>query len=104
MCCHRRCVTVGVLLCAIQLSATARDTYVPEPVPPSAAVRDAFDLDPFYRQWIDVEGVPVLASARVNPFAVKEAAWLIRKMIGHRRDVLQALARNGVRFAVMAHD
>jgi len=48
--------------------------------------------------------MPVLASARVSPFAVKEAAWLIWKVIGHRRDVLRALARNGVRFAVMAHN
>ena len=32
---------------------------VPEPVPPPRAVRDFFDLDPFYQQWINVEGFPV---------------------------------------------
>ena len=55
-------------------------------------------------QWVDVEGLPVVASAKVNPYAVKEAAWLIRQMIGHRQDVLQALAKNNVRFAVMAYN
>ena len=100
----RRAALVGVLWCAIQLPAAARDIALPEPVPPPAAVRNAFELDPFYQQWIDVEGMPVLASARVSPYAVKEAAWLIRRMIGHRKDVLAALATNRVRFAVMAHD
>ncbi len=102
--CHRRVALVGVLLCAIQLPAAARDIAIPEPIPPPASVRNAFGLSPFYRQWIDVEGMPVVASASVDPYAVKEAAWLIGKMIGHRKDVLGALAANRVRFAVMAHD
>ena len=51
-----------------------------------------------------MEGLPVVASAKVNPYAVKEAAYLIRQMIGRRQDVLQALAQNNVRFAVMAYN
>ena len=102
--CVRRAAIIGVLLGAIQIPAAARDIAIPEPVPPPAAVRNAFDLGPFYQQWIDVEGMPVVASARVSAFAVKEAAWLIRKMIGHRTDVLRVLATNRVRFAVMARN
>lgn len=75
-----------------------------EPMPPLITVRETFNLDSFYEQWIDVEGLPVVASSKVNPYAVKEAAWLIRQMIGHRLDVLQALAENNVRFAVMAYN
>ena len=93
-------LTVSILLA----TATAQNINVPEPVPPPVAVRKSFNLDPFYEQWIDVEGLPVVASERVNPYAVKEAAWLIRQMIGHRPDVLQALAENNVRFAVMAYN
>ena len=77
---------------------------IPEPVPPPLTVRDAFELDPFYQQWIDVEGFPVLASEKVNPYALKEAAWLIWQTIGHRPDVLQALVQKRVRFAVIAHN
>ena len=76
---------------------------IPEPVPPPSTVREAFDLDPFYQQWIDVEGLPVVASAKVNPHALKEAVWQIWQMIGHRPDVLAALVQNRVRFAVKAH-
>ena len=91
---------VGMLLAA----ATAQSVNILKPIPPPTTVRETFNLDPFYEQWIDVEGLPVVASAKVNPYAVKEAAWLIRQMIGHRQDILQALAQNNVRFVVMAYN
>ena len=71
---------------------------------PPFAVREAFGLSPFYQQWIDVEGLPVVASSKVNPYALKEAAWLIQQLIGHRPDLLQAMAQNKVRFSVMAYN
>ena len=97
-------LTVSVLFLSTQSIATAQSVNISEPVLPPDAVRKTFNLDPFYEQWIDVEGLPVVASAKVNPYAVREAVWLIRQMIGHRQDVLQALAKNNVRFAVMAHN
>lgn len=97
-------LTICVLCFSILLTATAQNINIREPVPPPTAIRQTFNLDLFYKQWIDVEGLPVVASAKVNPYAVKEAAWLIRQMIGHRQDLLQALAENNVRFAVMAYD
>ena len=75
-----------------------------KPVPPPFTVRDAFELDPFYQQWVDVKGLPVVASAKVNPYALKETAWLIWQMIGHRPDVLQALVQKRVHFSVIAHN
>ena len=85
-----------------QANAANRDN-IPEPAPLPAIVRDFFELDPFYEQWIDVGGLPVIASAQVNPYALKEAAWLIRKVIGHRPDIIRAMVGNKARFAVIAH-
>ena len=87
-----------------QLSETnaANAENIPEPAPPPGIVRDFFDLDPFYEQWINVGGFPVLASAKVNPYALKEAAWLIEKMIGHRPDVIRTMVGNKARFSVIA--
>ena len=79
-------------------------TNIPEPVPPPAAVRDFFELDTFYQQWINVGGLPLLASEKVNPYALKEAAWLIWQMIGHRPDVLKALAESQDRIYLLAID
>lgn len=58
---------------------TKREFYIPEPSPPPDFIRKGYNLDPFYQQWIDVEGLPVVASANVSPYALKEAAWLIRQ-------------------------
>ena len=68
------------------------------------AIRKTFDLDPFYQQWIDVEGFPVIASAKVNPYAVKEAVWIVRQMIGHRPDILRVQANHQERLSVLAID
>ena len=83
---------------------TNQTINIPEPVPPPSAVREAFDLSPFYQQWIDVEGLPVLGSEKVNPYALKEAAWLIWQMIGHRPDVIEVWVQNRVRYSVMAYN
>ena len=82
---------------------SANKSNIPEPAPPPSIVRDFFELDPFYEQWIDVGGLPVIASAQVDPYAVKEAAWLIGKMIAHRPDVLRTMAGNKARFSVIGH-
>ncbi|MCY4568054.1 MAG: hypothetical protein OXD49_07040 [Candidatus Poribacteria bacterium] len=104
MLCLTAILVIYVLFFSIQLAATAPSINILKPIPPPDTVRKTFDLNPFYKQWIDMEGLPVVASAKVNPYAVKEAAYLIRQMIGHRQDVLQALAQNNVRFAVMAYN
>ena len=93
---------VDLYLRQLPAANSTNGNNIPEPAPPSAGVRDFFDLDPFYEQWINVAGLPVLASAQVNPYAVKEAAWLIEQMIGHRPDVLRTMAGNKARFSVIA--
>ena len=79
-------------------------TNIPEPVPPPKEVRDFFELSPFYQQWINVGGFPILASAKVSPYALKEAAYVIWQMIGHRRDLLKAMASNKIRLPVIAYN
>ena len=99
-----RALILWSLYLSILLSAQAQRINIREPVPPPANVRRAFDLDSFYQQWIDVRGFPVLASGQVSPYAVKEAAYLIHRMIGHRRDILQTFARNKERFSIVGYD
>ena len=79
-------------------------THIPEPVPPPAAVRDFFQLDAYYQQWINIRGFPVLASAEVSPYALKEAAWLIWKMVGHRPAILRTMAQKRARYVIIPHN
>jgi len=67
-------------------------------------LRSELDLDPYYQQYSDVLGFPVLASARVQPESLAEARYLILQMIGHRPEILAAMAKNRTRFTVMAYN
>jgi hypothetical protein len=72
------------------------------PVPEE--VRATFQLDPFYQKFTDVGGLPVVGSVAVADEAIAEAAWLVKKMLGDRADILKAMAQNKTRLAVMAHN
>jgi len=76
-------------------ASTARVTR-----PPKAVVK-AFDLDPFYTKYVCAAGVPIVASAKVNDFALLEAAYLVNRMLDGRPDIAAALVKNKVRVVVM---
>jgi len=70
----------------------------------------AFRFDPpdpdgvpaFYSQRVSAGGFPIVASARVNPYALKEAAWLVNQMLARRPDVREAMIASGARLCILA--
>ena len=106
--CLLLCLTAFFTSCgifhSIQHGQTTENVSILAPSPPPTFVRKGYNLAPFYQQWIDVDGLPVLASANVSPYALKEAAWLIREMLKHRQDILLALVHYEVRFVVIAYN
>jgi hypothetical protein len=56
----------------------------------------------FYTQRIEANGFPIVASAIVNPYALKEAAAIIDGMLGQRPDVREAMIKSGSRLCVLA--
>lgn len=58
----------------------------------------------FYTQRASANGFPVVASAKVNPYALKEAVWLVNLMLAKRPDVRAAMIRSGARLCILAHD
>ena len=97
-------LTGAACLSVTTTSLPSTTDTIEKPIEPPDSIREKFNMPEFYRQWIDVGGFPVVASEKVNPCALQEAAWLIQKVIGHRPDLLQALAKNNVRFSIMAYD
>ena len=71
--------------------------------PPKGEV-ERLELSPFYQQLLSAGGFPIVASAKVSPFALYEARYLIDQMLKGRDDIRQRLIKNRVRFAVMAVD
>ena len=61
-------------------------------------------LDGFYKKYVSANGYPVVASERVDDYALKEAAWLIDQLLRYRPDVKKAMIESGSRMIVMAHD
>ena len=91
----------GMLACLSIFSAesTAQTvTAVPQ------EIREQFQLDPFYKKHIEVHGLPVVGSQTVSDAALLEAAWIVNRMIGHRPEILSAMAANNTRLAVMAYN
>lgn len=78
----------------------------------SEVTHQAFRFDPggkdgipaFYTQIERLRGFPIVASAKVNPYALKEAAFIGDLMLAKRPDVLKAMVLSGARLCIMAHD
>jgi len=92
--------TAWLFLVGVFLGLAPAQADAVEPVPD--AVRGAFELSPFYQKYVDVEGFPVVGSAKVSDAALCEAVWIVRHMLGRRGDILRALAGQNVHLVVMA--
>jgi len=72
----------------------------------------AFRFDPrgrdgvpaFYTQSVSANGLPIVASAQVNPYALKEAAFLVNMMLAKRPEVCEAMIKSGARLCIMARN
>ncbi|MDP0490319.1 MAG: hypothetical protein Q7Q71_04630 [Verrucomicrobiota bacterium JB023] len=82
-------------------------TTVHEPAtvaPPDEALREEFQLADHYQKALVLEGFPIVASGKVADESLHEAAYVIRKMLKNRPDVLRQLAENKIRLGIMATD
>lgn len=61
------------------------------------------NLPPFYSKVIFSDGYPIVASAQVNDYALREAAFLVNKMLAQRPDVRTAMIQSGSRLCIMGH-
>lgn len=58
----------------------------------------------FYTQHLSAGGFPIVASGKVNPYALKEAAYLVDMMLAKRPDVRAAMNKSGSRMCVLAYN
>lgn len=58
----------------------------------------------FYTQSASADGFPIVASPKVNPYALKEASFLIKQMLANRPDVREALVKSGARMCIMGRE
>jgi len=94
-----------------RFAITGRDSSVERTVvsevPIQACRFDPADKDgipAFYTQRVSANGLPIVASAKVNPYALEEAAYLVNLMLAKRPDVRTAMIRSGARLCILAHN
>jgi hypothetical protein len=68
----------------------------------ATALPAALRTDPFYTQFLDADGIPILSSARTPPEALARARAIVQGMLEKRPDIRRALIRLGERVVVMA--
>lgn len=61
-------------------------------------------LDPVYSKYVSASGYPIISTAKVNDYALKEAAYLVDMLLAKRPDVRKAMIISGSRLIVMAHN
>ena len=104
------------LLGSLWSSATAAVTAAAAPAVPDAAASPSpalsvigppppeLNAPAFYRKFLAADGYPILASEKVNDYALREAAYLVNLMLAKRPDVRAAMIKSGSRLCIMAHN
>jgi hypothetical protein len=87
-------LTLLVWICALR-SSTAQQVSAPP---------KELGLDPFYTKYVSADGYPIVASEKVNDYALKEAAFLVNTMLRTRPDVRKAMIQSGSRLIIMAYN
>jgi hypothetical protein len=100
-----RVLRSGLLVAAVCISAIAvaasdaREHSWRVTAPPPALA-----LAPFYKKYVSVDGYPIVASAQVSDYALKEAAFLVSQMLAVRSDLREAMIHGGSHLTIMAYN
>jgi hypothetical protein len=68
------------------------------------AERDREVARQFYKKYVDITGLPVLASGEVADEALQRTYYLVTHLLAGRPDVLQAMVKNGTRLIIIGKD
>ncbi|MBL7153596.1 MAG: hypothetical protein ISS79_07745 [Phycisphaerae bacterium] len=97
-----------VLPVAALLFGLAHGSYGAEPVRPGPGCLgqvitppESLKVNPFYKKYLNCEGLPILASEKAREAALCRACELAGKMLAERSDIREALIEADVRFVVI---
>jgi len=66
--------------------------------------RDREAARKFYKKYVDVQGMVVVASADIADEALQRTHYLVMRLLAGRPDVLQAMVKNGTRLIIFGKD
>ena len=93
-------LAAALIVCLFRSSpALAYGPEKPKPLPPELAQKRK--IPSFYKQYLLVDGLPVVSSNNVPHAALQEAAKLARKMLAGRPDILKEMIKRNGRIMVV---
>jgi outer membrane lipoprotein-sorting protein len=69
---------------------------------PPESVVEKYDLDAFYKKYLDANGIAITSSEKVADEALYEVRYLISKALAHRPDIWQSMAEGGTRIIIIS--
>jgi hypothetical protein len=103
----KRLLAAVTVLGAITRLAGAAEPAVtapPESFFSSVRERDRDAARKFYKKYLDVKGMPVVASAEVADEALRRTHDIVTHLLAGRPDVLEAMVKNGTRLIIIGKD
>lgn len=97
------CISLVSVLSASAVADEFDPKWIGEVEAVPERLRAEWNLSDFYQKRIAVRGFSILGSKKVSDNALRESAWIVAKMIGHRPDILDAMTAQKVRLTVMAY-
>ena len=99
---HFACVVIA-------FSAIASESLPTVSAPPESffqlvAERDRDAARGFYKKYIDVKGMPVVAASQVADMALQRTYWIVTHLLAGRPDVLAAMVSNRMYLIIIGKD
>src|SRR5262245_42001473 len=94
----------GALLPAPVSPGAPAITAPPEEFFERVRERDRESARKFYAKYIDVGGLPAVASAEVADEALERTHYLVTHLLAGRPDILQAMVKHGTRLVIIGKD
>src|SRR6266545_5761876 len=93
----------------IRAQSSADATYPPVTAPPEAffawvSERDREVARQFYRKYIDVKGMPVVAAAEVDNLALQRTHSIVTHLLAGRPDIIEAMVKNRMYLIIIGKD
>jgi alpha-glucosidase len=70
-------------------------------IAPSQSVVQKYELDPFYKKYLDADGIAITSSDKVADAALVEVQYLIRNALQNRPDILKSMREGNIRIVVI---
>jgi hypothetical protein len=89
------------LITALCLLSLVVSTFRGEDLNPVTSPPAELKAPEVYAKYISAKGYPIVATANVNDYALKEAAYLVNLMLARRPDVREAMIKSGSRMSII---